>query len=375
MTKPIIQDANAGASPKETPVTPLDGNISVDDLARFRLGTKERQAAAPETPPEQAEPEEEPAAEESAEGEETPPEPEATEDETPPEVEEEVQSVLSNIQLDNLSEEEVTALAGRLRSQALSRYGELTAKRKQAEEEAAVWKAKVQELSANKNPLQKEKPVENNPFRDLETVEALQGEYENLAQVQEWAENLLDENDTASSDDVIAEQDGRELTKKDVKDYLRKARQARDKFLPARLKELQAAEQQKQLKAHLDSQAAVELPWLGDADSDLRKEYEMALEHPVMKEVQEKVPEAATRFGYLLAHAINSIKGTQQKPKAAPPRSTPPSAPSSTAARGTQGPRERIKKQLSELEGRFKETGRVDDLVALRTTQKRLQNS
>ena len=64
--------------------------------------------------------------------------------------ESEVESVLSKLNLDDLSTEEVDQLRDALRSKALARYGELTAKRKAAEERASLLERELQELKSNK---------------------------------------------------------------------------------------------------------------------------------------------------------------------------------------------------------------------------------
>ena len=57
-------------------------------------------------------------------------------------------NVLSQVDLDDMSEEELRELSEKLGSRAVARFGELTAKRKAAEEKAAALEAEIQE---NKN--------------------------------------------------------------------------------------------------------------------------------------------------------------------------------------------------------------------------------
>jgi hypothetical protein len=91
----------------------------------------------------------------------------------PTETEEETTDVLSQYNLDEMSEDEIKELGQKLGSKAVARYGELTAKRKAAEEKLAQLQRTMQE--GKSNPLDVKKPIENNPYSNLETIEDLQG--------------------------------------------------------------------------------------------------------------------------------------------------------------------------------------------------------
>jgi hypothetical protein len=185
-----IATADSGADQK-----PVDNtNISVTDFANRRLGQM--------TPKPSAEEESEPVVEEETE--ETPEEvieetQEAEEGE--PEVESASEDVLSQIDLDNASEEELRELADKLGSKAVARFGELTARRKSAEEKLAKLEASLQQ----QNPLESKKKIENNPFGDLDSIESLQSKAEEVEQIVNWAEDLLFEGADYAADDVITE--------------------------------------------------------------------------------------------------------------------------------------------------------------------------
>ena len=290
--------------------------------------------------------------------------------------ESEVESVLSKLNLDDLSTEEVDQLRDALRSKALARYGELTAKRKAAEERASLLERELQELKSNKNPLESEKPVENNPFADIESVKDLQEQFQEFTKIQEWAEDILDENEHSAFDDVIAEVDGKEYTKRQVKEYLKKARKAKESFLPARLKEIQDAQQREQVAKVLDEQIAKEVSWYAEPDNDTRKQLDMVLQDAAIDKIRSKVPEIAPRLNYILAHAINSIVQTKNKTsgQTASNRVKPPSNPTGNVARGVEREGDKIKKQLNALQSRFESSGgSKEDFVALRAAQRRLQ--
>ena len=220
-----IATADSGADQK-----PVDNtNISVTDFANRRLGQM--------TPEPIAEEKSEPVVEEETE--ETPEEvieetQEAEEGE--PEVESASEDVLSQIDLDNASEEELRELADKLGSKAVARFGELTARRKSAEEKLAKLEASLQQ----KDPLESKKKIENNPFGNLDSIESLQDKAQEIEQIVDWAEDLLFEGADYAADDVITEIEGKEMTKAEVRKSLLQARKAQKTFLPDQLSKIQA---------------------------------------------------------------------------------------------------------------------------------------
>ena len=117
-----IETANAEADQSSVD----NNNLSVEDFAMRRIGQLTPEA-------------EEPKEEEAGETEEQETE-EVTEEETEESVEteeateetEESDNVLSQLDLDDMSEEDLRELADKLGSRAVARFGELTAKRKAA---------------------------------------------------------------------------------------------------------------------------------------------------------------------------------------------------------------------------------------------------
>lgn len=373
MEKQSLTGASDGA-PTNEPSENLT-NLSVGEWSLQRLKSKtgkpvvEEQPKEPEVTEEAIDekPEESPVVEDEQEG------ISETEEVT---AESEVESVLSKLNLDDLSTEEVDQLRDALRSKALARYGELTAKRKAAEEKASQLERELQELKSNKNPLEAEKPVENNPFADIESVKDLQEQFQEFTKIQEWAEDVLDENEHSGYDDIVTEVDGKELTKRQVREYLKKARKAKETFLPARLKEIQDAQQREQVAKVLDEQIAKEISWYAEQDNDTRKQLDMVLEDAAIDKIRSKVPEIAPRLNYILAHAMNSIVQTKNKASGQPASSRvkPPSNPTGNVARGIERDGDKIKKQLNALQSRFESSGgSKEDFVALRAAQRRLR--
>jgi len=204
-----------------------------------------------------------------------------------PTEETQAEDVLSQYNLDEMSEEELEDLSKKLGSRAVARYGELTAKRKAAEEKLAELQ---RQMSEQKNDiLQSKKPVENNPYSNLETVEALQDKAQEVNEIIGWAEDILFESDGYSADDVVTEVEGKEVTKAQVRKSLLQARKARDAFLPDQLNTLQQIENGKQLRSAFEEQAKQELTWLQGEDNDTRKQYEAMLSDKRFIDLQDKV--------------------------------------------------------------------------------------
>ena len=347
-----IETANADAVENTADNT----NISVTDFAMRRLG--EMTPEKGEAPVVQAEPEpEEEATEEVEESTELEEETEGTESE----------DVLSQLDLDDMSEEDLRELSEKLGSRAVARFGELTAKRKAAEAQIKQLEAKLQEKP---NPLENNKKIENNPFSNLDSIESLQEKAVEIEDIVEWAEDILFESDGYEADDVVTEVNGKDLTKADVRKSLLQARKAQKTFLPAQLKTLQAQEQGQQLAEAFSQRAKEELSWLEGEDNDLRKQYEATIGDERFKKLKsilnKEAPDVASQLDYFFAHATNSIYGrkpvtdTKKSPALNPPKTGNPSAAQSEKAMG------RTAKALKELEARFKQTGSANDFAALR---------
>lgn len=350
-----ITPAIAEAEPSSAENT----NISVTDFAMRRLGEM--------NPKEQAEP----ASEEETQ--------EVVTEQVNEEVEEideevsetsedaESQDVLSQLDLDEMSEDDLKELAEKLGSRAVARFGELTAKRKAAEEQLTQLQDK---LKKDENPLNTNKEIQNNPFSNLDTVEKLQSKASEIEGIVEWAEDLLFESDSYSPEDVVAEIEGKDWTKKEVRQALLRARKAQKTFLPDQLNKVQARIEGEQLTESFQQRAKQELKWLDGEDNDLRKQFESTVGDTRFKKLKEVVkreaPDIAAQLDYFFAHATNSIYG--RKPVTEGKRSVTLN-PSTTGIPGSaksEKSTSKTAKALKELESRFKQTGNARDFAALR---------
>ena len=349
-----IETANAEADKNSVD----NNNISVEDFAMRRLGELNPDAEEPqeEVTEETEKPETDEVTEEATE--------ESVESEEATEETEESDDVLSQLDLDDMSEEDLRELADKLGSRAVARFGELTAKRKAAEERLASLEA---ELKKAPNPLDTKKKVENNPFSNLDTIEKLQEKATEVDDIVEWAEDVLFQSDGYSADEVVTEVEGKDLTKADVRRALLQARKAQKTFLPDQLNNLQLIEQSTQMQEHLSAQAEAELPWMKGEDNDTRRQYEAIMSDPRVDTLMTNLPpDVKAQMPYLLAHAANSIYGrkpvtnTKSSVKLNPPKTGTPSSSQPDKSMG------KTAKALKELEARFKETGSANDFANLR---------
>jgi len=177
----MSNEITEGVAEPSTETTALQSNMSAADFVNRRLGqlTEETQEVAPPV---------EATDEVTEETEVESPEVEASEEIVAEQTEEPEGStdVLSQLDLDDMSEEDLRELSEKLGSRAVARFGELTAKRKAAE-------AKLKEMEARlrtKNPLETQE-VADNPYESINTVQGLQEKAKEVAEVIEWAEETL----------------------------------------------------------------------------------------------------------------------------------------------------------------------------------------
>ena len=276
--------------------------------------------------------------------------------------------VLSQLDLDSLSQEELGQLSKKLNSRTLARFGELTAKRKAAEEELAKIKAARVEEDVPK--------VKNNPLAG-KTPEELKEAKETSEELIEWADNILDEYEDAGSSEVVAEVDGKEFTKAEVKKSLKHHRNVISKYIPARANEIQKESQTQELATAFGRQAIKEMPWLKDEKNPLTQRFKSMVDDPRVKEMHDTVaPEMRAQLPYILAHAANSMYGRKlvasQKPIVPKINKQPTITPNKTSkpvVAKSDKPQNRASKVISQAMNKFAESGTKDDFISLRTQQ------
>ena len=332
---------------------PLSNNISFDDYINRRsqeVSEPEAEATEPEDESwdEEEVLEQEPVSDEQEESDE-----EVTEDE-----EEEEQE----IDLLSLNPEQLQALAKKSRSRLLHRVGELTAQKKALEEKLSV--------QAESKPLPVI-PQEENPFRDIESVEGLKAKFEELEKVAEETDNILEEHEDYGAEDIIVVGD-REFTKKEIRKANRNAREAMAKYLPAQHAELARREQRVQMEAHYTGLIPQEVPELANEDSELSKQYKALLSDPLVEQVNKLVPDLGPQLPYILAHAVRSIHRSQKskavvKAAGQVSKAKVPGNPFGAGA-AKSGPKT-AKKSADQAYQRFQTSTSVEDWVAARVAR------
>ena len=283
------------------------------------------------------------------------------------EVSEGNEDVLSNIDLENLSEEQIKHLSEALSSRAVDRFGKLTARAKAAEEKAQTLeeslKAQQDEILSSKSD------IVDNPYSDLNTMKDIQDKAKEINDVIDWAEEILFDSDDYGAHDTVTESDGKTMTKAEVREALKQARKSRDKFLPDQFQKVKKVESSFKLRQEYGKKALSEFKWLNDQDSQQAKEFVQLAAQPALKEVYEKNPDLSWQLPYLLAHAVDNMHGSKAKtsPKGADQafKPSPPKSPSLGGAKSDKS-ESNSSKALKDLSSRFRESGNKDDFQKLR---------
>ena len=280
-------------------------------------------------------------------------------------------TVLSNIDLDSLSKEDISKLSKGLNSRALSRFSELTAKRKAAE-------AELKQLKEQQQPPKNVPQVKNNPLAES-SVEDLHKAKDAADELIEWADNILYEHEDAGSQEIVAEVEGKEFTKAEVKKSLRHHKNVLEKYIPARIADIQREGQTKELAEGFKRQAVKELGWIKDKNNPVTKHYEAMINDPRVKDMVSKVSsDLNAQMPYILAHAANSMYGRklvgQQRQTPAPQKINrqpiiTPTKVSKPVVSKSDKPKNRSSQVISQAMNKFAETGNKSDFVSLRTQQ------
>jgi len=332
---------------------PLSNNISFEDLINQRSQKySEPEAEATET-------------EENSWEEEETLEPEAVSEEQEESEEEEAEEEgeeEQEIDLLSLNPEEIQALAKKSRSRLLHRVGELTAQKKALEEKL--------NSQAQTKPLPVI-PAEQNPFRDIDSVEGLQAKYAELEKVAEETDTILEEHEDYGAEDIIVLGD-KEFTKKEIRRANRNAREAMAKYLPAQHAELAKRGQREQAREHFTGLIPQEVPEVADEESEIGKQYKALLADPLVEMVNLHVPDLGPQLPYILAHAVRSIHRSQKTKvaaKAAGTISKPKVAGTPYGAGAAKAGAKTAKKGADQAYQRFQSSQSVEDWVAARVAR------
>lgn len=344
-----MADEIAGSAGPDKPVE--SDNMSVESFAAFLA------ADATDEQPEQVIESEDAEDDPNDEGDEleTEGEPEQAEDQ-------------NAVDFENLTPEQWDKIAEQLHSDAAKRIGKLTRRAKEAEEKLA---SQPQQRQKPENPLESPGKVKDERIAAVADIEGLRKEKDLAETLEEWAQALLDEHGGADGSDVIATEQGREFTKKEVIAMRNTARTRLRKDIPAKLEELQHADEIQGAVQQSEEIAKHYVPEIAETDSPVKATYEAFMANPVLAKAIKATPELEIEAKLIMALAARSaeqIKAAQAKGKTpevkAPGKIPSPKAPAATAAAAPSGKPASKAKQISEAEARFKESHQPDDFAA-----------
>jgi len=335
---------------EETPeVESATRNMSEDDFINSRVNRVKAESSEKEATPTEETPEEEPKKEE----------PKAV--------------VPSQVDLDDMSEAELEELSKKLGSRAVARFGELTAKRKAAEEKAKMLEAQIKKQSAPK-PVSFD-DISNNPYKDITDIKLLRDKVKEVNEIVEWSEDVLFESDNHSASDIVANLEGKEVTKSEVREILKNARKSQKKHIPQQAQYLKSIADGKNMAQSFGQRVRKEISWVSDPKNETNKKYQSMLRDPrLLKTLESATPDIKAQMPYLLAHAANSMYGertivTDTKDPVKPSKSiNPPKAVTNNAAK-TEKTTNRKTKSIQNNQKSFRSTGGIDDFIKLRTAQ------
>lgn len=284
-------------------------------------------------------------------------------------------NVLSKINLDDLSEEEIEELGQKLGKGAVKRFGKLTAMRKQAEEENKTLKQKLQKLQSDKSPNVSQRDLVDNPYKDIKTPEGLSKKAEEVNQIIEWAEDILDSADDYRANDVVTEQNGKQLTKAEIRKIKKNAQKSKEKYIPQQNQYLKQATQARILEKALEEKTRKEISWSTNQESEVfKKHQQMINDRRLVDALSAADPSLKAQMNHIMAHAANSMYGrklvdppqsTNSNTKTLnPPKSVNPAAAAPSRSRNNRS------KIISEKKKAFNTSnGNLDSFIKLRTEQ------
>ena len=323
-------------------------NMSFEELVAQRMA---RQTSPEEDPEEEsddsAETDEEPA---SLEDEESP-EADEPEDESEDESEEE-----SEIDLLSLTTEQIQSLAKKGKSRLLQRIGELTAQKKALEEK----------IQSQPQPQAKVVPQDENPFREVSSIEGLREKYSELERTLETTDEILEEHEDYGPDDIITVGD-KEFSKKQIRKANRNAREALTKYIPAQERHLAKIAQYAEMSKQYSEAAKSEVPDIQDESSEIGKNYKALVSDPLIDRIKSQIPEIGFQIEYILAHAARSLYGNKkiktQSAMGSKLKVNPSSTPFGAGAAKSSSP---VKAKVADAYNRFEKSGSPEEWIAAR---------
>jgi len=340
-----------------------DGKISADNLSAESFIAQRLQESEAQEPTEAEEVETDEDEIEDPEESEVDEQEESTEtDEDEADEEEEEPEASDEIDLLDLSPEQIQALAKKGKSRLLKDVGKLRAENRMLEQRLASLENQGQKRT-------KEIPADANPFGSLKTLDEIQSKADELESTLETTDRLLEEYEDYGPDDLI-QVGQKQFTKKQLRIANRNAREAITKYLPAQQKHVAKVASLEAASVEYRVAAEKEIPEIADEKSEIGKFFRLITSDPLIQQVKDKIPELGYQMEYILAHAARSIKSKASKiPQGSGTRLKVklPASPASSA-QGSRGGS--AKSSLVEaLRARYEKTGSTADWQALRIAE------
>jgi len=280
---------------------------------------------------------------------------------------------INSLDLNTLSDEQLEVLAVKFadkgtNSRLVNRIGTIVKQRNGNAERAQSLEE--QAARAAEAILAKKPTPEKNPYRAIETIEALQQEVATVDEFIEQLEDVIDNNEGSHKDDVVTEANGKDVTFGEVRKYLKDARKNRKEHLPAQLRVIQQKARAYYDKVNYDKKVREELPWMNQEDSEVRQKFNALNNGTAFAAIRAKNPELEPILETLAAHATNSMFNREEinlntnKLKKRSTSITPPAAPNGASSTASRSPTKETKKQKAVMERIQKRGGAtLDDFV------------
>ena len=353
MTVQTLEETQTATSDQaESSETPVDGNVSMAEFADQLLRRKQAKEVEPEATTEEMDEPSDQAEEPTEVTEETTAE--DSEDDTPsPQPSEDVLSKY-NIDLDNLSSEEIESFAKALNLKAVKRISNLAAQKKALASENAELQAQAEQAQQAQTSEIPEF-LKDNALHNVVDEQALAKEVENLNTLIEWAEDGM-ENEAQYDDDgneYVLKDGDKTYTKAELRRIRSNAKKIIRKDAPARqawIKERQAS----------DQQAIQTFQFLGEPESDDYKLFMQAKSAKMYKPLVDLLPNSNFVLG-LLVEGLNAVKARQGEQAKPAPKPKAPVASTEAGAARAKTPQAQKAKAVEAAYKKYEESGSMAD--------------
>ena len=353
MTVQTLEETQTATSDQaESSETPVDGNVSMAEFADQLLRRKQAKEAEPEATTEEMDEPSDQAEEPTEVTEETTAE--DSEDDTPsPQPSEDVLSKY-NIDLDNLSSEEIESFAKALNLKAVKRISNLAAQKKALASENAELQAQAEQAQQAQTSETPEF-LKDNALHNVVDEQALAKEVENLNTLIEWAEDGM-ENEAQYDDDgneYVLKDGDKTYTKSELRRIRSNAKKIIRKDAPARqawIKERQAS----------DQQAIQTFQFLGDPESDDYKLFMQVKGNKLYKPLVDHLPNSNFALA-LMVEGLNAVKARQGEQAKPAPKPKAPVASTEAGAARAKTPQAQKTKAVEAAYKKYEESGSMAD--------------